>query len=229
MADWLIILLNSLFSFIAIFIIANMLGKKQVAQLTVVDYVVGITIGNIAGQWCIDTENPWYYYLIGMGIFFVLTIAIDFIERKVPFKKLLKGKQLELVTDGKINYKNLKKSKLDVNDLLGLCRAKNYFDLNQIAYVFFENNGEISILPKDNYKPLVSKDILGKSETQAKPTKYLIIDGHVNKTVLISLKKDKDWLYTVCKIRDSKDLKNIILVEYINDKKVVIHYKKKEK
>ncbi len=225
MSDWIIITINSAFSFVAIFIIANMLGKKQVAQLTVVDYVVGISIGNIAGQWATDFKNPWYYYLVAMGIFFLLTIFIDLLERKIPFKKLLKGKQLELLTDGKINYKNLKKSKLDINDLLGLCRAKNYFDLDQISYIFFENNGEISILPKPDYRPLTHRDIHAHTTAVSQPTKYLIIDGHINYTVLASISRDKQWLYEACHLHTRRDLKNIILAEYISPKKIILHKK----
>lgn len=225
MSNWVIITINSVFSFVSIFIIANMLGKKQVAQLTVVDYVVGISIGNIAGQWATDFKNPWYFYLVAMGIFFLLTIAIDLLERKIPLKKILKGKQLELLTDGKINYKNLKKSKLDINDLLGLCRAKNYFDLDQISYIFFENNGEISILPKSDYRPLIHSDIHAHTTATAQPTKYLIIDGHINYSVLSVISRDKQWLYDVCHIHTRRDLKNIILAEYISPRKIILHKK----
>lgn len=225
MQNWTIVILNSCFSFVAIFVIAKMLGKKQVAQLTVVDYVVGITIGNIAGQWCTDYRSPWYLYFIGMAIFLTFTLFINFLERKIPFKKLLKGKQLELVTDGKINYKNLKKSKLDINDMLGLLRAKGYFDIDYISYVFLENNGEISVLAKDQYAQPTKQDLGVKIQPQIEPAKYLIIDGKINKTVLTVLKKDINWLYKKCNIINKKELKSIILAEYTDSQKIALHYK----
>lgn len=219
------IIFNSIFSFVAIFLIAKLLGKKQVAQLTVVDYVVGITIGNIAGQWCIDYRSPWYLYLISMVVFLMFTLFVNFLERKVPFKKLLKGKQLELMTDGKINYKNLKKSKLDINDVLGLSRAKGYFDINQLSYIFLENNGELSVLPKSAFSNALKGDILDNCE-QTEPAKYVIIDGQINKTALQVLHKDENWLRAKCKITSKKDLKNIILAEYTHGE-VVVHFKEK--
>lgn len=202
-----------------------MLGKKQVAQLTVVDYVVGISIGNIAGQWCTDSENPWYFYVIGMAVFLAWTMLINFLERKIPFKKLLKGKQIELVTDGRVNYKNLKKSKLDINDLLGLCRSKNFFDMEQISYVFLENNGQISVLPKDKYRQTIKQDLSSNFQPKSEPAKYIIIDGKVNKSVLAVIKKDEKWLFKTCKINSKKQLKNIILAEHIKDDNIIIHYK----
>lgn len=222
------IMINSAFSFVAIFVIAKMLGKKQVAQLTVVDYVVGITIGNIAGQWCIDYRSDWYLYLVAMAVFLGFTLLVNFLERKVPFKKFLKGKQLELITDGKINYKNLKKSKLDINDILGLSRAKGFFDIHQISYMFLENNGEISVLPKDAFSPAVKCDVTSNCKNVNEPSKYVIIDGRINHTVLAVLHKDEQWLKNKCKIQNKKDLKDIILAEYINNK-IIIHYKNKKR
>lgn len=219
------IILSSVISYITLFIIAKLLGKKQVAQLTVVDYVVGITIGNIAGQWCLDYKEPWYLYAISMAVFLVFSLLVDFLERKIPFKKLLKGKQIELVCDAKIKYKNLKKSKLDVNDLLGLCRAKGFFDLEQVSYVFLENNGEISVLPKSDFMPASKIDVGVKSKTSSSPAKYLIIDGSVDKTVLSMLGRDRDWLFKTCGISNKKQLKNIILAEYIDENNVSIHKK----
>lgn len=226
MNDTIQVLLNSIFAFAYLFLIAKLLGKKQVAQLTVVDYVVGISIGSIAAQWCTDATNPWFYYAIGMGIFFLFSFVIDFFERKTPFKNVLKGKELEIVSDGKINYKNLKKSKLDINDLLGLCREKNYFDLNEIAYVYFENNGSLSILPKGNKRPAIANDFIKPDIKKASPSSYLIIDGKIDNSALDELGHDKNWLYKKCNIKEDKELKNIILVEYLEDtNSMCVHYK----
>lgn len=189
MPSTVIVLLNSIFSFITLFIIAKMLGKKQVAQLTVVDYVVGISIGSIAAQWCTDAKNPWYYYATGMSIFFILLFLIVFFERKEFIKKFLKGKELEIITNGKINNKNLKKSKLDLQDLHGLCRNKNYFNLNKISYAFFENNGSISIIPKDENRQLELSDFRNENFKKIEPTKYVIVDGKISSKILQQIKK----------------------------------------
>ena len=230
MSETVQILLNSIFSFIYLFFIAKLLGKKQLSQLTVVDYVVGITVGNIAGQWCTDTEEPWYIYVVAIAIFLALSLITDFFERKAPFKNILKGKEIEIMSDGKINYRNLKKSKLDINDLLGLCREKNYFDLNEIAYIYFENNGSISILPKGNKRPAIANDFIKPNIKKATPSTYLIIDGKIVASSLEDLGKDKLWLFKKCNINNDKELNNIILAEYIEDtNSVCVHFKIQKK
>lgn len=224
MPDAVQVLLNSIFSFVSLFIIAKLLGKKQVAQLTVVDYVIGISLGSISAQWCTDAKNPWYFYAIGLGVFFIFSITIDFFERKAPIGKLLKGSELVLFSNGKIDYKNLKKSKLDIQDLLGLCRQKGYFDMSQIQCIMFENNGGISVLPKGEERQIVAKDLKEVKIEKAEVAKHLIIDGRVEPKNLKVLKHNKKWLFDKCKIKSKNDLKNIILAEYINDEITV--YKK---
>lgn len=218
------LLLSAIISVVFLFIIAKMLGKKQIAQLDFVDYVLGISIGSIAAEMAFDaTDRPFYYYLIAMTIFFLFDLMVSYLGRKgATLKHFFKGRPEVIIYDGKINYNALKKSKLDVNDLLALCRDKDYFDINDIAYAVFETSGKLSILPKSNQKPVVLEDI----DKQTKPASlpyYLIVDGKISYSSLRELKKDDKWLMN--KI-DKKSLKQIILAIY-DDKKdnIEIHTK----
>ena len=212
------LLLFSTISVVYLFIISKLLGKKQIAQLEFIDYVLGISIGSIASEMATDiNETPFYYYLIAMTVFFLFDICITFFGRKSPaLKKFLKGKPTVIIYDGKINYKNLKSSKLDINDVLGLCRQLGYFDINDIAYAVFETSGEMSVLPIGQEKPVVVKDIGCKIE-QAKLPNHLIIDGYLSYSGLNEIKKDKKWLFNRLNITSKQDLQNIILASYDAD------------
>jgi len=107
-----------------------------------------------------------------------------------------------VIYEGKINYKALKKSKMDINDLISKSRDKGYFDLSDIEYAVFENSGGLSIMQKS---------------PNAKLPYYLIDDGYVNHAALRTLGKDKNWLYKKLAIAEKKDLKNIILAIYSKD------------
>lgn len=220
------VILATISSFVILFVLAKMLGKKQIAELDFTDYVVGITIGSIAAEWATDTQTPWYHYVIAIALFAFLSLIVDFIERKSLFlKRVLKGKPLIIVEAGKINYKNLKKSKLTINDVIGMCRVKNYFDLNDIAFAIFENSGDLSILPKSNLKPIVAEDMNIKNKP-ASLTKYLITDGKINKNYLKSIGKDENWLLKILGLHNIKECKNIVLAGYdFETKQKFIHYK----
>lgn len=228
------ILINSVVAFVYLFIISKMLGKKQIAQLEFIDYAVGISLGSIAAEMSTDADKPFYYYLIAMTIFFLLAILVAIIGRKTPFlKRLLKGKPATLIYDGKIRYDELKKSKIDVNDLLSLLREKNYFDINDVAYAIFEPSGKISVLPKGNHRPVVIEDISKEIPTAkiqpAKLTNILVVDGRISFSGLKEAKKDKAWLLNKLELSSETELKSIILATYDNKTdELHIHYKTQE-
>lgn len=214
MHDILKVVIFSSIAYAYLFLIAKLLGKKQIAQLTFLDYVVGITIGSIAAEMATETEDPFYHYLIAMAIFFLVDFIVSFISRKsAMMKKLINGKPEIIINDGKIDYGILKKSKLTVEELCGLARAKDYFDLGDIAYAIFETNGTLTLLPKSGKTPVVAENInvrLPKAEL----TEYMILDGQVCEGVLEAQNRTRKWLFNKLKIADKRALKNILLAQY---------------
>lgn len=221
------LLLMSLGGVTYLFIISKLSGKKQIAQLEFIDYVMGISIGSIAAEMATDlSDSPFWYYLVAMAVFFLFDYFVSVLGRKGAFfKRFLKGKPMTIIYDGKLDYKMLKKSKLDVNEVLAMCREQGYFDINDIAYAIFENSGVLSVLPKANQKPVVASDL---NITPSKPSlsHYMIIDGNLSFSSLNDLKKDQQWLFDKLDVENKKQLKNILLAEYIEkDDKMIIHYK----
>ena len=65
MPEILKLLIFSLIAVVYLFIISKIMGKKQIAQLEFIDYVMGISIGSISAEMAVDVgETPFYYYLI---------------------------------------------------------------------------------------------------------------------------------------------------------------------
>ena len=50
--------LTTLLSIAVLFLLAKLMGNKQVSQMTMFDYVVGITIGSSAAELATELENP---------------------------------------------------------------------------------------------------------------------------------------------------------------------------
>lgn len=212
------VLVFSLSSFAFLFIVTKLLGKKQLAELSFIDYVVGISIGSIAAEWSTETEQPFYHFLIAISIYCLLSLLLDWLERKQAFRKFLKGEVLTIIEDGEFNYENLKKSKLDVEDVLGLARDKDYFDIEDIAYALFETTGRLSFLPKSPKRPTVLED-LDLQEEPAAPADYVIVNGKVQYEVVRDLGMNIENLFDRLKIRSKKDLENFLVVSYDKEKK----------
>ncbi len=223
------VLIDSAVAFVYLFVISKLLGKKQIAQLEFIDYAVGISLGSIAAEMATNTETPFYYFLIAMTIFFALAFAVAIVGRKCTFlKRVLKGKPATLIYDGKIDYKQLKKSNIDVNDLLSMLREKGYFDISDVAYAVFEPSGELSVMPTGAQKPLVMQDFDKEKIEKAELANVLIADGAVSHSGLSEIDKDEAWLFNRLRIGDKSDLDNIILAVY-DDKtdSFNVHFKNK--
>ncbi len=206
--------LHSVVAFITLFIISKILGKKQVAQLEFIDYVIGISIGSMAADMAFQSDVPYFHYILAIFIFGGLDLIITLASRKTLFfKKMFKGRPLILIADGKIVYENLVKSKLDVDELVSQCRAKGYFNVDDIAYCIFETSGDFSILPHSQSRQVVAEDLNLPNQVVGLILE-IIIDGRIIKKDLQKTGKDVDWLLSKLAIEDKKDLKNILLATY---------------
>lgn len=221
------VLIDSSVAFVYLFIISKLLGKKQIAQLEFIDYTVGISLGSIAAEMATNTETPFYFFLIAMTIFFALALLVAIVGRKCTFlKRWLKGKPATLIYDGKIDYKQLKKNKIDVNDLLSMLREKDYFDISDVAYAVFEPSGELSVMPIGAQKPVVIEDLDESKIKKASLTDVLIVDGAVSYSGLTEIKKNTEWLFSRLNIKNKDDLDNIILAVYDDETdEFNVHYK----
>ncbi len=223
------VLIDSAVAFLYLFVISKLLGKKQIAQLEFIDYTVGISLGSIAAEMATNTEVPFYYFLIAMTIFFLFAVLVAVVGRKTTFlKRLLKGKPATLIYDGKINYKELKKNKIDVNDLLSMLREKGYFDIADVAYAVFEPSGELSVLPVGAQKPLVMEDLDKDKIKPAQLEDIVVVDGVLSWSGLNNAGKDEQWLFKRLGVTDGKDLKDILLCVYDAENDKLNTYRKSD-
>ena len=124
--------LASVLSLAVMFLLTKLMGNKQVSQMTLFDYIVGITIGSIAAELATELENP-ERPLLAMLLWGLAAWGISILGNKsLRARAFLSGKPLVLLDQGVIDRKNLKRARLDLNEFLTYCRIAGYFDLNEI-------------------------------------------------------------------------------------------------
>lgn len=206
----LMVLSRGLISLICLFLITKLLGKKQVSQLSLFDYVIGISIGNFAAEITINMESQLLYGIIAVIEFGVIAYIISIITMKsIKLRRFFMGTPTVLIEKGHIMEEGLKKVHFDINDLLEECRCNGYFDLNEIDYALMECNGEVSIMPKSGYKPVTIKDMNLKQVNQSLCAN-VVIDGKIMEDNLNNMGKDIKWLKHELKIKGYK-LEDILL------------------
>ena len=205
------VVLASLFSAVVLFLIAKVIGHKQVAQLEFFDYITGITIGSIAAELATTLDKPWWKPTISMLVFGSITVALSIVTRRFArTRKFINGTPTIIMNDGKLYRENMKKAKLELSEFLLLCRQDGYFNLNDIQTAVFEYNGKLSILPKSTKRPLNPEDM----EFDPKPEHIgteIIMDGRVMDDNLKRKGLDDDWLKKKLKKQGYKSAKEIFL------------------
>lgn len=220
-----IVILRSFLSLGVLFLITKMLGKKQVSQLSLFDYVIGISIGNFAAEITINLEASIIYGIVAVTVFGIVAYCISILTMKsIYLRRFFMGTPTVLIDNGKLLESGLKKVKFDVNDLLQECRNNGYFDLNEIEYAVMEVNGEVSILPKPEYKPVTLNDMNLKGTDQGLCAN-IIIDSEIMTNNLENMNKDKKWLKHQLKVKGYSNLDNILLATLDKNEKLTIYDK----
>lgn len=220
-----LIIVRSVISLVVLFLITKFLGKKQVSQLSLFDYVIGISIGNFAAETTINMETKFLNGIIAMIVFGAIAYLVSIVTMKsIVLRRFFMGVPTLLIQKGMILEKNMKKVKFDINDLLEECRSKGYFDVSEIEYAIMESKGTLSILPKGEYKPLNIKDLKLKAPLQSL-TANIIIDTKIMYNNLKNMNKDEKWLNEQLKQKGYKTKDKILLATLDINNKLVVYEK----
>jgi uncharacterized membrane protein YcaP (DUF421 family) len=208
--DFIKIILTSLLSVVSLFILAKILGHKQVAQLDFFDYITGITIGSIAAELATELESPWKP-LTAMIIYGMAAFALTILAHKFPkARKYINGTPTIIMDNGQLYRKNMKKAKLELSEFMVLCRQEGFFNINEIQTAVFEYNGRITILPKSEKRPLTPEDINITPDKEEIFTE-IIMDGRILHENLKRLGLDLTWLDKQLKNQKYNNAKEIYL------------------
>lgn len=225
MSNFLNICFRTILVLVILFFITKMMGKKQISELNFFDYVVGITIGSIAADISLDIEKNMIAGIAALFIYGFISYIISFISIKsILARRFFIGVPTVLVEKGKIIESGLKKSKIDVNDLLMEARENGYFNLDEIDYALMEVNGNISFLPKEKEKPVTKKDMKIKCSNEGL-TVNAIIDSKYMVNNMKAINKDTEWLDHELKVNGYDNYDNILLATIDNNYKVTIYEK----
>lgn len=219
------VLIRALLSLITLFLVTKMLGKKQVSQMSLFDYVIGISIGNFAAEMTINLESQEINGIFAVVIFGFVAYLISILTMKsIRMRRYFIGTPSIIINKGKFNENNLRKYKMDINDVLEQCRLNGYFDISQIEYAILEASGELSILPKTDYRPVNLTDMKLKIPKEGLCAN-VIIDGKIMYDNLQLIKKDNQWLLQQLKIKGYTSFSNILLSTVDINEKVMIYNK----
>jgi uncharacterized membrane protein YcaP (DUF421 family) len=212
-------------SFLTYFVLltfTRIMGRKQISQLTFFDYIVGITIGSIAGVVALDKNIQIIDGLLSIGIWSLLTIVISEITlRNITLRLLIDSEPLLIIDKGTVIYKNMKKARYNMGDLLMQLRNKDVFNITDVEIAILEPDGKLSILKKSEFNIVTAGD-MNIQNPRAGMMVDLILDGNILFSHLSEIQKDENWLMSQLKAKKIKNIKDVIFAGIPADGQIYI-------
>lgn len=202
--------LTSVVSIIVLFLLTKLMGNKQLSQLSMFDYIIGISIGSIAAECSFEDQNP-ERMVVAMLVYAVSAYIVSIVTGKsTHMRKILIGRPLILYDKGKLYRENFRKARIDLSDFLTHCRNQGFFDLSQIQTAVFEYNGSLSLLPVETARPVTPAD-MNMQPAQQEIMVNVILDGFINKQNLKKTGNNEVWLEKQLRVQGYHNANEIYL------------------
>ncbi|MBY7142579.1 DUF421 domain-containing protein [Virgibacillus sp. NKC19-3] len=213
MPELVVILLRSIIAFLLLFLMARIMGKKQISQLTFFDYCVGITIGSIAATMSVDQNVKALNGIMSLFIWGLFPILLAYLGMKSnAFSKLADGKPTTLIKNGEVLEGNMKKNLLNLNELMLLLREQNVFKVSDVEMAVLETNGGLSVMLKTDKQPVHAK-MLGIPVEQEHGPNILIMDGTIMEKSIEKLGYTAEWLLGEVQKQGANEIQDVFMAQ----------------
>ncbi|WP_096201429.1 DUF421 domain-containing protein [Bacillus sp. FJAT-45350] len=211
-----IILRTILIYFIILFVLRFM-GKREIGELTVLDFVVSIMIAELAVVSIEDTRIPMLHTIVPIVVLSVIQICLAFVSLKSEkLRKLVDGKPSVIISQGKIDEHEMRKQRYNFDDLLIQLRQNKISKVSDVEFAILEPSGELSVIEKN-------KD--GSKKELPMP---LILDGHIQKEHLEKINQTELWLRQELRKLGYRDVKKISYCAYHDNNTFFVDIKDEE-
>ena len=190
------VILLSVFSLIVLFLLTKLIGYRQMSEMSMFDYISGITIGSIAAEMATSLDSSFLEPLTT--------------SKNMKIRRFISGSPYILFNDGHLYEGNFKKGHIDLSEFLVQCRLNGFFDLKELQTAILEENGRISFLAKSENRPASPSDLnLTPKKEWLLPT--YVMDGEILYENLLHSGKDEEWLKKQLSAHGCKRLSDVFL------------------
>ncbi len=189
--------IRTVFLYLVLIFSIRLMGKRQIGQMEASEFVVTMLVANLASIPMQDGGIPLYSGLVPiltvLGMELVLSGAM---MRSIFLRKLLCGKPVILIENGRILQENLRSTRVTLDELTGHLREKDVLDLTTVQYAILETDGNLSVFPYPKERPASARDAGIQAGKQYLPV-TVIEDGYLSRDNLALAGKDENWLSRV--------------------------------
>ncbi|MCX7923181.1 MAG: DUF421 domain-containing protein [Clostridia bacterium] len=213
----LVVFLRTLILYALVIVVMRIMGKRQIGQLQPFELAVAIMISELAAIPMQNTGIPLVSGIIPILTLLIAQISISLIALKsTKARAVICGKPSILIENGKINEPVLRKEMYTLNDLLEQLRSKDMANIADVEFAILETNGQLSIIPKSQKRPINPQDLHISTNYEGLPLDF-IVDGDINYKNLEKVKLDENWLRQELSKFNVSNLKDVFFASLDSD------------
>ena len=198
------------------------MGKRQIGQLQPSELVVALIIADLAAVPMSEVGIPLINGIIPIITLFIMEELLSYLSLKSERARgLISGKPSILIERGIIMEKELQQLRYNLNDLLEQLRLKNFSNVEDVNYAILETSGQLSVIPKEEKKPVTLKDMNIKTQIQHLPV-TVIIDGRIISDNLYKIGLSNNWLADQLRKNSIKSSDDVFFA-YLNPERKFIY------
>ncbi len=224
----LIVFIRSLLLYTVLAITIRIMGKRQVGQLQPFEFVLAVLIAELAGIPMSDTDIPLANGLVAILTLMVSQVTLAYITLKSnKARGIICGTPSILVERGKIVENELRRLRCNINDLMEQLRLKGYPNIADVDFAILETDGQLSVIPKPEKRPVITEDLNIKADYEGLPLS-VITDGRILKNDLIKLGITEKWLMDQLREAGFSDASEVLFASVDGGGKLFVQGKQKK-
>ena len=206
----------------------RLMGKRQLGELQVSEFIITLMLSEIAVTPITSRSAPLLHAIVAILLLLSIEVLISFtLLKSNKLKRLFYGSPTILIRYGKINEKELKKNRVEIDELMSELRQKGVSDVSKVAYAILEENGKMSVFPTVHASPVTPTD-LDLTPKDPGIAHVCVLDGTVVKTNLSLVSWDEKRLSSELK-KMKVSLSDVFLLTVDDTSQINLILKEKKK
>lgn len=206
-------ILRGITIFFILYILARILSKKLISQMTLFDFIAGITLGSMTATTFLSPSLPFIRGALALALFSFLVLVIDYWTMKSLFiRKFFNSEPTLLMDNGRILIKEMRKVRFTIDELIAELRKKGVFLFSEVQTAVLETDGSVSVLKKSDFSPVTPINMKIVTEPVTFP-QIVILQGKVLDEPLDQSGYSKVWLENQLYNQGFSSYENILVAQ----------------
>jgi len=196
----------------------RIMGKREIGQLSSIDFVVAIVVAELSTIPITNPNFPLMQSIIPIVLITALQVFTSLLCLKSnSFRRFVYGKPNLLIVGGKIQMKEMRKARYNIDDLLTQLRQRDVFDIRDVDSAILETSGDLTVLLKGSKRPLTAEQLQLSIQNYEPLPIVLIDDGVINYKGLEEARLSEDWLFKKLARRNIANPRDVFFASLSSD------------